>query len=175
MAPAWATLYASTIDALLIPSEEAMKRCFAGVLAVVVMVVSGAVLAGPAEEVAQIAAPRLQALQEGNIEAYMAAFADDAVFQSAFSAFRVEGKRAIRGHFAEVFQMYPRRLVAPRQSVTRVYNEDLVITNSYSTLYLTDRQGKTFVHPVRSSMVWARVGGQWKIVDQHGSQLPIAQ
>jgi uncharacterized protein (TIGR02246 family) len=151
-----------------------MKRSIVALSALIFAGLGGDVCAGPAEEVAQIAAPRLQALQDGNVEAYTAAFADNAVFQSALSAFRVEGKEAIRGHFTELIAMYPKRRVLPRQTTVRVYNDDLVITNSYSVLHLTDQQGRVVTYPVRSSVVWAKVGGRWQIVDQHGSRLPVA-
>jgi uncharacterized protein (TIGR02246 family) len=153
---------------------EAMKLSIVALLALTIGGFGGGVWAGPAEEVAQIAAPRLQALQDGNLDAYMAAFADNAVFQSALSAFRVEGKEAIRTHFTELFGIYPKRRVLPRQSTTRVYNDDLVITNSYSVLYLTNQQGQVVTYPLRSSVVWAKIGGRWQIVDQHGSRLPVA-
>ncbi len=153
---------------------EAMKRSIATLLALTIGGFGGVVWAGPAEEVAQMAAPRLQALQDGNLDAYMAAFADNAVFQSALSAFRVEGKEAIRAHFTELFAIYPKRRVLPRQSTTRVYNDDLVITNSYSVLYVTNQQGVVMTYPLRSSVVWAKIGGRWQIVDQHGSRLPVA-
>ena len=65
--------------------------------------------AGPAEEVAQIAAPRGQAFQDGNVEAYTAAFADNVVFQTSFSAYRIEGKEAVKAYFTELFLLYPRR------------------------------------------------------------------
>jgi hypothetical protein len=61
----------------------------------------------------------------------MAAFADNAVFHSALSPFRIEGKEAIRGYFVELFQLYPKRRVLPRQSAVRAYNDDLVIQNGY--------------------------------------------
>jgi uncharacterized protein (TIGR02246 family) len=178
LALAGATLRASVLSRYIATgnfesSEETMKRSIVGLLAVVVVALPQTAAAGPVEEVAEIAAPRLQALHDGNLDAYMAAFADNAVFQSAFSAFRVEGKAAIRGHFSQVFQIYPKRLVLPRQSVSRAYNDDLVISNSYSILYLTDQQGHVTIHPTRNSVVWARVGGRWQIVDQHGSQLPV--
>ena len=151
-----------------------MKRLIVTLLALTITGFVGEVSAGPAEEVAQIATPRLQAFQDGNLDALVAAFADNAVFQSALSPFRVEGKEAIRAHYAEVFQVYPRRRVLPRQSATRVYNDDLVITNSYSVLYLTNQQGQVMNYAVRSSLVWAKIGGKWQIVDQHGSRLPVA-
>ena len=71
-------------------------------------------------------------------------------------------------------EIYPRRRVLPRQSTARVYNDDLVITNSYSVLHLTNQQGEVMSYPVRSSLVWAKIGGRWQIVDQHGSRLPVA-
>jgi hypothetical protein len=72
-----------------------------------------------------------------------------------------------------VFAVYPKRRVLPRQTTTRVYNDDLVVTNSYSILYLTDQQGHMATYPLRGSVVWAKLGGRWQIVDQRGSQ-PIA-
>jgi hypothetical protein len=65
-----------------------MKRLIAALS--ILMLVGGVVevWAGPAEEVAQIAGPRLQALQEGNLDAYVAAYADNAVFQSSLTAER---------------------------------------------------------------------------------------
>lgn len=151
-----------------------MKRLVAALLSLTIAGFGGELWAGPAEEVAQMAAPRLQALADGNLDAYTAAFADNAVFHSALSAFRAEGKAAIRAHFVQVFAMYPKRSVLPRQVTTRVYNDDLVVTNSYSILYLTDQQGHMKTYPLRTSVVWAKLGGRWQIVDQHGSQLPMA-
>ena len=150
-----------------------MKRSIVALLALTLWGFVVEAWAGPAEEVAQIAAPRVQALQDGNLDAYTAAFAENAVFQSALSAFRIEGKEAIRAYFTEVFQIYPRRRVLPRQSTIRVYNDDLVVANSYSVLYLTNQQGEVVSYPVRNSVVWAKIGGRWQIVDQHGSRLPV--
>jgi len=59
-----------------------MKRLFAWLFVLVFAGMYAQVWAGPAEEVLQIAGPRLKALEEGNLDAYMAAFADNAVFQS---------------------------------------------------------------------------------------------
>jgi len=151
-----------------------MKRSIATFSTLILISAAAEVWGGPAEEVAQIAGPRLQALQEGNLDAYVAAFADNAVFHSSLSPFRVEGKEAIRAHFTELFQMYPKRRVLLRQPSMRVYNDDLVISNTYSVLYLTDQKGQVITVPGRSSVTWAKVGGRWQIVDQHGSRIPVA-
>ena len=151
-----------------------MKRMSAGLLILVSAGMCAAVWAGPAEEVAQIAGPRTQAFQEGNLDAYTAADADNAVVQSSLSAFRIEGKEAIRAYLTELFKVYPTRRVLVRQPSTRVYNDDLVIQNNYIALYLTDQQGKVAALSLRSSAIWAKIGGRWQIVDTHTSRLPAA-
>ena len=152
-----------------------MKRSLAWLLTLVLVAISTPLWAGPAEEVLQIAGPRMRALEEGNLDAFTAAFADNAVFQSALSPFRIEGKEAIRAYFAQVFQQYPTRRVPPRQPMVRAYNDDLVIQNGYNVASLTDQTGTVRTTAVRTSVVWARIGGRWQIVDQHGSRLPVTQ
>ena len=151
-----------------------MKRSIVLLSTLILMSLGLPAWASPAEEVAQIAGPRLKDLHEGDIDAYTAAFADNAVFQSALSPFRVEGKEAIRAHFTQLFQMYPARRVFVRQPTTRVYNDDLVVSNNYSVLYLTDQKGQVSTLALRTSVTWAKVGGRWQIVDQHGSRIPVA-
>jgi len=128
--------------------------------------------AGPAEEVAQISAPRLKALFTGDIDGYVEAFADNAVLYSSFSPFRIEGKEAIRAFFNQLVQMYPRRNVQIRQPVSRVYNDNVVIQTSYATLNWVNAKGEYEIYDTRGSTVWTKVDGQWKIVDQHLSRLP---
>jgi len=152
-----------------------MKQLVARLFILVFTGICAEVWAGPAEEVLQIAGQRTKALEEGNIDAYMAAFADNAVFHSALSPFRIEGKEAIRGYFVELFQLYPKRRVLPRQSAVRAYNDDLVIQNGYTALYLTDQKGEVSAYALRTSVIWAKIGGRWQIVDQHGSRLPVTQ
>lgn len=131
--------------------------------------------AGPVEDVAQISGPRLQALLEGNVDAYTAAYADNAVFHSSFSSFRIEGKEAIRAYFTGLWRMYPKRHVAIRQPVTRAYNDDLVVQDSYAVLNWYNEEGKVETYDTRGTTVWAKTGGRWQIVDQHISRLPISR
>jgi uncharacterized protein (TIGR02246 family) len=151
-----------------------MKRSIAMLCALTLAVIAGEVWAGPVEEVVQIAGPRLRALQEGDVDAYTAAYADNAVFNSSLSGFRIEGREAIRAYFTELFQIYPRRRAFVRQQAVRAYNDDLVISNSYAVFNVTDQQGKVTSLQLRSSVVWAKLGGRWQIVDQHTSRLPVA-
>jgi uncharacterized protein (TIGR02246 family) len=130
--------------------------------------------AGPAEEVAEVSRPRLQYLKEGNAEAYSAAYADNAVFHSSFSPFRIEGKEAIRAYFTELFRLYPKRETFIRHPMTRVYNDNLVISDSYAVLNWTEEEGDIETYNTRVSVVWCKVGGRWQIVEQHTSRLPAA-
>jgi uncharacterized protein (TIGR02246 family) len=152
-----------------------MKQFVATLSALLLLGIGAAVWAGPAEEVAQVAAPRLQALLDGDVDAYAAAYADNAVFQSSFSPFRIEGKEAIRKFFAELILMYPKRHVFIRQPITRVYNDDLVVQDSYAVLNWTNEKGEPRTYDTRGNTVWAKVGGRWQIVDQHISRLPVQQ
>jgi len=150
-----------------------MKRSIALLSTLALVGLGVAAWAGPVEEVAQIAAPRVQAFQEGNLDAYMAAYADNAIIQSSLSPFRIEGKEAIRAYLTELFQIYPGRRVFVRQPVTRAYNDDLVIQNNYVVLYATDQKGQVAALSLRSNVIWAKIGGRWQIVDTHTSRLPV--
>lgn len=149
-----------------------MKQASTTFFAVLLLGFAAASWAGPAEEVAQIAGPRLQALQQGDIEGYTAAFADNAVLQSSLSPFRLEGKEAIRAYFAQLFQLYPKRRITSRPPLVRVYNDDLVVQDSYGDFHVTNEQGETMTYFLRTSMTWAKLGGRWQLVDQHASRLP---
>jgi len=150
-----------------------MKRLITWIAVPILAGFCSGAIAGPVEDVLQIAAPRTQALQEGNLDAYTAAYADNAVFQSSLTAYRIEGKQAIRAYFEQLLQLYPTRRIFSRQPTARAYNDDLVVQNGYAVLYLTDQKGQVATYHTRSSVTWAKVGGRWQIVDQHTSRLPV--
>jgi uncharacterized protein (TIGR02246 family) len=129
--------------------------------------------AGPVEEVAQVAAPRGKVFEEGTPEAYVAAFADNAVLTAALSPFRIEGKEAIRSYFVELFQLYPGRRLFTRQPAARAYGDDLVVQNGYFVVHFTDQKGQVTQFSFRSSVVWTKVSGRWQIADQHVSRVPV--
>lgn len=151
-----------------------MSRTIGAALVLLFLQSIGMAWAGPVEEVTQIAAGRGQAFQDGNVEAYAAAFADNATFLSSFSPYRIEGKEAIKAYFTELFLMYPRRHLFIRQSAIRAYNDDLVIQNGYAVLNTLNERGEPKTLDTRYSVVWSKIGGKWQIVDQHVSRLPVA-
>lgn len=152
-----------------------MKQLIANLLTLVAITFTSAVWAGPVEEVAQIAGPRQQAFQQGNVENWVGAYADNAVLHSSFSPFRIEGKDAIRAYAAQYFQMYPKRGFVVRQPVARVYGDNLVIQNGYSVINVTNEKGEPKTYDARYTTVWNKIDGRWQIVDSHVSRLPLAQ
>jgi uncharacterized protein (TIGR02246 family) len=158
-----------------VSGRSTMKRFIAALFFFILAGRGVSAWAGPTEEVAQISGPRLQALLEGNAEAYTAAYAENAVFQSSFTPFRIEGRDAIRAFFTGLFRMYPKRHVFIRQPISRAYNDDLVVQENYVVLNWYNEEGKVETYDTRGSTVWAKTGGKWQIVDQHISRLPLAR
>jgi uncharacterized protein (TIGR02246 family) len=136
--------------------------------------VTPAAWAGAAEDVAAIGQQGAAAFQKGDIDTLIAAFADNAVFTPSVQAFRVEGKPALKDYFSALFVTYPTRHIDGRQGQgsTRVYaNDTIVVQNAYFTLTLTDKSGNVSVHNLRSSATWLKMDNQWRIVDQHNSEV----
>jgi uncharacterized protein (TIGR02246 family) len=128
--------------------------------------------AGAAEDVAATGRQTAAAFEKGDIDTFITAFADNAVFTPSVQAFRVEGKAAIKDYFSALFETYPTRHVAGRQGSTRVYaNDTIVVTNSYSVLTLTDKSGNVSVHNLRNSATWLKMDNQWWVVDNHISEV----
>ena len=128
--------------------------------------------AGASEEVAATGQQVVAAFEKGDIDTFIAGWADNAVFTPSVQAFRIEGKAAIRSYYNALFETYPTRHVVFRQSSTRVYaNDTIVVTNAYSTLTLSDKSGNVSVHNLRNSTTWLKMENQWRIVDNHVSEV----
>jgi uncharacterized protein (TIGR02246 family) len=134
--------------------------------------VTPATWAGAAEEVAATGQQVIAAFEKGDIDTFIAGWADNAVFTPSVQAFRVEGRTAIKSYYSALFETYPTRHVVFRQGSTRVYaNDTVVVTNAYSTLTLSDKSGNVSVHNLRNSTTWLKMENQWRIVDNHISEV----
>lgn len=152
-----------------------MKRATLVVL-VFLSAIADVAWAGPAEEIAAVAQRRARALAEGNLDVFIADFAEDAVLTSTLVGFRIQGKPAIRAYYVDFIQNYPQRRVLGQPAVTRVYaNETIAVVNGYADLTLVDRNGHILSYPIRASTVWVKIDGRWQIVDQHLSSMPGAR
>lgn len=131
-------------------------------------------LAGPEEELAQARQQRLQAFNAGNLEAYIATWADNAAYTPPSAPFRVEGKEAIRAYFAGLLETFPTHPFVGRQSITRFYHGTTAVVDQYYTITLVDRTGKGTTRHGRQSQTWVKLGDRWLVVDQHNSLLPAS-
>ena len=149
-----------------------MRKTFLVSLLVVLAIASVAWAAGEEEEVARVIVQRVQAFNEGNIEAFTATFADNAAVTPPGSPFRIEGKDALRAYYAGLFQAFPTRRFVARQGSIRVYGGTTAVTNAYYTLTLVDRAGKVTTIHGRINVTYVKVGDRWLTVDQHASAVP---
>ena len=147
----------------------AQRVCLA--LLILVLGLASMAWAQAEEEVARVIAERIKAFNEGNLQGFMATWADNAVWTPAGSPFRVEGKEAIQRAYAGFFQSFPTRVYVPRQRSIRVYGTT-VVSNTYFTLTLVDRAGKATTQHGRLSVTFVKLGDRWLSVDQHVSLVP---
>ena len=149
-----------------------MTRPFVWLLAALILLgVASTASAGAHDEVLQVAAAREQAVHDGNLEAFMAWFAEDAAVTPPASPFRIEGKDALKAYYAGLFQAFPTIRFVPRQRSIRVYGTTAVI-NTYYTLTLVDRGGKVTTTQGRLTVTHVKMGDRWLVVDQHSSLVP---
>jgi uncharacterized protein (TIGR02246 family) len=151
-----------------------MRRMTFFLLLPLVLGIVPAGLAAAEDEVARVTSQRIQAFNEGNLEAFMATWADNATWFSVASPFRVEGKEDIQAGFAGLFQNFPTRRYLPRQQSVRVYGDTTAVVTAHFTLILVDRAGKATTTHGRISTTYAKLGGKWMVADQHASAVPAS-
>lgn len=61
-----------------------------------------------------------------------------------------------------------------RQLSCRVFNDNVGVANAYDTFTGVTKEGKVQTLHGRTTLVFAKQGGQWKIVSAHFSPLPHA-
>ncbi len=135
--------------------------------------IAPAAWAGAAEDVAEVMKQRAQWGNEGNVDAILNTYADNAVLTAARAGLRFEGKEAIRTFLTRLWQVYPNRMTIGRHSMTRFYaNETVAVVNSYGDQYFVDRSGQVSTGTIRTSVMLVKTGGKWLVVDQHNSRMP---
>jgi uncharacterized protein (TIGR02246 family) len=150
-----------------------MKRMISLLAVFLLLNASPLAWAGPEDEIARLLQQLDQAFNEGNLEAYMAPYADQAVFTPPNVPFRIEGKQAIRAYYAGVLQAFPTRQVVPRQPAIQIYADTTAIVSRYNQAMFVDRSGKVTNFYVRQSYTWVKLGERWTLIEQHYSALPV--
>jgi uncharacterized protein (TIGR02246 family) len=131
--------------------------------------------AGPEDELAAVAGEQSEAFAQGDLERYLAVFADDTVLSPPGGPVpRIVGKSAMRTAMTSFFAAFPTRQSVPREVVLRLYNNGTVaIRNELRDETLVDRDGKRTVQKTRFSQVLLKIADRWLVVEQHNSRVPI--
>lgn len=151
-----------------------MKRLTSLLLVVLLFGMAQGVWAEPREEVIRVWRQWFQVFNEGNLEALVALYTDDAHFFPALAPFRVEGKEAIRGAFARTFEAFPTHRAVPSHESFRVYGDAVVASTAYGTLTLVDRKGEARILYLRVTRTYVKQGGKWLLATHHVSRLPVS-
>jgi ketosteroid isomerase-like protein len=114
-----------------------------------------------------------QTFNEGNLDAYMAPYADNAVFAPPNVPFWIEGKAALRAYYAGTMQAFPTRRVVARQPRIQIYDGGSAVVSRYNHGMFIDKNGHVTNFYLRQSYTWVKLGEHWAIIEQHYSTLPV--
>ena len=150
-----------------------MKRLVKALALLLLFPLTEIAVAEPEDEIAAISRTQSEAFAQGNVDWYLAAFADNAVLSPPGGVARAVGKEAIRAGLVHFFQTFPTRESIPSEAMVRIYNNGTVaVRNEMRDETLIDRDGKATTQKTRFSQVLVREGDRWLVVEQHNSRVP---
>ncbi len=125
------------------------------------------------QEIQSLAQQFCEAFNKKDLNAALALLADDLeVFDTV--PYRFDGKESFAQFLAGLVEGFTTMNFSFRQPSCRVYNDNLGIVNAYDVFVGQAKDGTVTTVYGRTTLVFAKVGGQWKIVSAHFSALPTA-
>jgi uncharacterized protein (TIGR02246 family) len=86
--------------------------------------------------------------------------------------YRFDGKQLFAKYLNEAIEGIASMSFGFRQPSCRMYNDTVGIVNAYDMFMGTTKDGKSLTIHGRTSLVFVKQGGQWKIVSCHLSAMP---
>jgi len=86
--------------------------------------------------------------------------------------YRFDGKPLFAKYLSETFGAIASTSFGFRQPSCRVYNDNVGIVNAYDTFVGATKDGKALTLHGRTTLVFVKQGGNWKIVSCHFSAMP---
>ena len=86
--------------------------------------------------------------------------------------YRFDGKSLFAKYLYETFRAIASTSFGFRQPSCRVYNDNVGIVNAYDTFVGATKDGKALTLHGRTTLVFVKQGGNWKIVSCHFSAMP---
>jgi len=140
------------------------------VLLLVLLGMTGAVWAGPKEDVAATTAQWGTIFVDDNPDRILTLYAPEAVLWGTLSPTVRQGPAATREYFVAAFKVLPGHRVSFGDQLIRVYGDTAINTGYYTFSYVKDGETKTI--PARYSFVYVKSDRGWLIVDHHSSAMP---
>jgi uncharacterized protein (TIGR02246 family) len=88
--------------------------------------------------------------------------------------YRFDGKQLFAKYLNEAIEGIASMSFGFRQPSCRVYNDTVGIVNAYDMFMGSTKDGKALTIHGRTTLVFVKQGGQWKIVSCHFSPMPHA-
>jgi uncharacterized protein (TIGR02246 family) len=86
--------------------------------------------------------------------------------------YRFDNKQLFTKYLNETFGVITSTSFGFRQPSCRVYNDMVGIVNAYDSFVGATKDGKALTLHGRTTLVFVKQGGQWKIVSAHFSAMP---
>ena len=127
-----------------------------------------------AQEIQILAQQFVDAFNNKNLKAALDMLSDDLeVFDHV--PYRFDNKAQFATFLAGAVEGIASMNFGFRQPSCRVFNDNTGIMNAYDTFTGVTKDGKVQTIHGRTTLVFVKQGGQWKIVSAHFSPLPHAQ
>ena len=125
------------------------------------------------QEIQSLAQQFCDAFNRKDLTAVLAMLSDDLeVFDTV--PYRFDTKEQFAEFLAGAVESLASLNFSLRQPSYRVFNDDVGIVNAYDTFTGVTQDGKPQVGHGRTTLVFVKQGGQWKIVSANFSPLPQA-
>ncbi len=126
-----------------------------------------------AQEIQSLAQEFCEAFNRKDLTATLDMLADDLeVFDTV--PYRFDGKEQFAQFLTGALEGFETLNFSFRQPSCRVFNDNVGIVNAYDAFTGVTKAGKTEVSHGRTTLVFVKQAGQWKIVSAHFSPLPQA-
>ena len=126
---------------------------------------------GAREEIEAVTNEWLNAFNRGDMQPFVNAMADDLeVFDTV--PYRFDDKASFIEFLKGAMAGMESGTFVFRQPSYRAFNDNTGIVNAYDVFNLVAKDGTTSALYGRSTLVYVKLNGQWKIVSAHFSTLP---
>jgi uncharacterized protein (TIGR02246 family) len=122
-------------------------------------------------EIQTLAQRFADAFDKRDIKAVLEMLSDDVeVFDHV--PYRFDGKQLFAKYLNEAIEGIASMSFGFRQPSCRVYNDSVGIVNAYDMFMGATKDGKALAIHGRTSLIFVKQGGQWKIMSCHFSPMP---